>query len=248
VTATLLRASASLAHFLVVFAIIVVLYAFIGHNLLGAGLEEYSTMNGSINAVLSMLTTDDEASFVAIRAESEVLGSIFHRTFFVLATLLLISVLLAILLDAHATISAFASTTNHIWIDIANQIRLFRLYARGHRTVYAQLRAAEEALRRDRRPQLQLGAALALLRDRYALPPHIAWNIVLVLERRASKDKVDNVLLDKLNAIGGLNREIVARMRRADGEQVERESDPRFNPSERMAAPRRRAGLPARPR
>jgi hypothetical protein len=86
----------------------------------------------------------------------------------------------------------------------------------------------EENLRTDRRPRLQLGVALSLLKDRYELPSPIAWNIVLVFERRVNKDKVDNILLDRLNAIGGLNREIVARMRRTDGEQVKRISDASF--------------------
>jgi hypothetical protein len=200
-------------------------------------------MSESINSVLSMLTTDDDSSFAAIRAQSEILGSIFHRSFFILSTLLLINVLLAILLDAYTTVSQFASTTNHIWVDIHNQVRLFRIYLNGHRSVYAKLRTAEECLRRDLRPRLQLGAALALLRDRYELPSHIVWNIILVLERRENKDKVDNVILDRLNAIGGLNREIVARMRRADGEQDEREtkSNGWFDPFVRQAAPRRQA-------
>lgn len=246
-TATLLRASASLAHFLVVFMIIIVLYAFIGHNLLGAVLEPYSTMNESINSVLSMLTTDDDSSFAAMRAESEVLGSIFHRSFFILSTLLLINVLLAILLDAYTTVSQFASTTNHIWVDIHNQARLFRIYLGGQRTVYAKLRTAEESLRRDLRPRLQLGAVLALLRDRYELPSHIVWNILFVLEKRENKDKVDNVILDRLNAIGGQNREIVARMRRSDGEQVRRDSDVWFDPFTRQAAPQRKA-VPMRTR
>jgi hypothetical protein len=231
VTATLLRASASLAHFLVVFVIIVVLYAFIGHNLLGAILEPFSTMSASVNSVLSMLTTDDESSFVAIRGQSvrdpllDLPPHVFHP------------------LDAAADQRAarhLARRVHHrLGVRLDDQPHLGRhfqpaparnasFYAKGHRTVYAELRAVEENLRTDRRPRLQLGVALSLLKDRYELPSPIAWNIVLVFERRVNKDKVDKILLDRLNAIGGLNREIVARMRRTDGEQVKRISDASF--------------------
>ncbi|KAG8457630.1 hypothetical protein KFE25_002294 [Diacronema lutheri] len=213
VTATLLRAGASLAHFLVVFAIVLVMYAFVGFNMLGHKLERYNTLGKAINSMCSMLVFDDTVSFADIMDVAPLVGPVFYWSYFILSSLMLINVLLAILLDAYASVSRASRTTNFIWVDLIVQYRLFRT-SLTDRSVYPSLVRAEERVRvvGFKRTHLNLAQAYSLLQLEQ-LPSFAVWNLVLVLERKAMADAEETSMAEQVESLHRLSREMAAQLK-----------------------------------
>jgi len=258
VTATLLRAGASLAHFLVgaclaaaavpwrahasrrsaplqgrgahrkltactcarlrapVFAIVLVMYAFVGFNMLGHKLERYNTLGKAINSMCSMLVFDDTVSFADIMDVAPLVGPVFYWSYFILSSLMLINVLLAILLDAYASVSRASRTTNFIWVDLIVQYRLFRT-SLTDRSVYPSLVRAEERVRvvGFKRTHLNLAQAYSLLQLEQ-LPSFAVWNLVLVLERKALadlKDAEEKTMAEQMTSMHQLRQKMAAQLK-----------------------------------
>jgi hypothetical protein len=197
----------------VVFVIILLLYAFVGFNLLGHKLEGYRTFGLSVNSMCSMIVFDDTVSFADMMDIAPTVGPLFYWSYFILSSLMLINVLLAILLDAYASVAHSAKTANFIWVDLTVQLRLLREHVARRRGVYADVRAAASRIHAlcHKRSRLNLAQVYSLL-TLAELPPFVVWNVVLVLERKCRAEAEDGSMEDVVAKLLELNKQMAAQL------------------------------------
>ena len=92
-----------LLHFFILFVIIVFLFAYLGHTLLGGKIYGYSTMFKSAQSLLKFAFGETE--FTDIFAADPIFGPIFYWAFQFIVTIMLMNVLLAIVVEGFMQVS-----------------------------------------------------------------------------------------------------------------------------------------------
>merc|ERR1712146_292026 len=111
VTRTLEEAAGDLVHFIIVFAIITVGYAIVGHLNFGHAIEGFSTIPLSMNTCAEMLLGEIGMNSELIEQSFIIPPLLFFWSYIFVAFFILINILLAIIIDSYAEVKKKADDT-----------------------------------------------------------------------------------------------------------------------------------------
>ena len=126
ITRTLALATADLAHFFVIFALVFVGYAFIGHVIFGYASEHFSDMTSSINSLFMNLLGDITYFMEDLKNLTGMIfwvGMIYFYTYNIFVFMILFNFLLAIICDAFGEVKANASEAVSVTAEIGPMLR-----------------------------------------------------------------------------------------------------------------------------
>jgi hypothetical protein len=111
VTRTLDEAAGDLVHFIIVFAIITIGYAIVGHLNFGHAIEAFSTIPLSLNTCAEMLLGEIGMNEQLIEQSFIIPPLLFFWSYIFVAFFILINILLAIIIDSYAAVKKKADDT-----------------------------------------------------------------------------------------------------------------------------------------
>ena len=140
ITHTLALATADLTHFFVIFAMIFMGYAFIGHVIFGYSSSHFADITASVNSLFQNLLGDITyfmEDFKTSNGLNFVVAMIYFYTFNIFVFMILFNFLLAIICDAFGEVKANASESVSVTTELGPMLRdswrtTFRSFYRNH--------------------------------------------------------------------------------------------------------------------
>jgi len=140
ITHTLALATADLTHFFVIFAMIFMGYAFIGHVIFGYSSSHFADITASVNSLFQNLLGDITyfmEDFKAAQGLNFVVAMIYFYSFNIFVFMILFNFLLAIICDAFGEVKANASESVSVATELGPMLRdswrtAFRSFYRDH--------------------------------------------------------------------------------------------------------------------
>ena len=140
ITHTLALATADLTHFFVIFAMIFMGYAFIGHVIFGYSSSHFADITASVNSLFQNLLGDITYFMEDFKTSSGlnfVVAMIYFYTFNIFVFMILFNFLLAIICDAFGEVKANASESVSVTTELGPMLRdswrtTFKSFYRNH--------------------------------------------------------------------------------------------------------------------
>jgi hypothetical protein len=135
VTNTFKKCMIELVHFLVLFFCVLAIYAFTGFSLLGKEIPEFKTLGDSFTACLSLVLFADNTIFVQLyNMRDNVAAVLWFYIFTFLVMIILMNVLLAIIVDAHAAIKEDQEHFRPMWTELKEVMENYiHAFGTGHK-------------------------------------------------------------------------------------------------------------------
>eukprot|EP00429_Kryptoperidinium_foliaceum_P003407 CAMPEP_0176005568 /NCGR_PEP_ID=MMETSP0120_2-20121206/2274_1 /TAXON_ID=160619 /ORGANISM="Kryptoperidinium foliaceum, Strain CCMP 1326" /LENGTH=719 /DNA_ID=CAMNT_0017338281 /DNA_START=206 /DNA_END=2365 /DNA_ORIENTATION=+ len=148
VTETLRMAWTNLAHYLVVFCTIFALYAVMGVAFFGNKVRNYATLDRAIPSVLlGLLGAFD---FQEMEVAGRGFAFFFYFGFMFLVTLVMMSMLIALIMDVYCEVKANSKSSETLWVGTKNIVvrswQMFRKERVGLRRILDTLNADDDSL------------------------------------------------------------------------------------------------------
>jgi hypothetical protein len=121
-------AAVDLTHYLLISILLIALFGFIGHNVLGAKVEDFSTPGAAVNTLMLMSLLEAEWSYTDHAGDdSYTFAWIYYWSFTFIVGLIMFNVLLAIVVDAYMEVKELSNDgeglEESIFVDIGGTIQ-----------------------------------------------------------------------------------------------------------------------------